>query len=94
VTPGENKCQGLGECAVPLEDANWAKARKNLEAAMTRAGKKFGAAPRKVEGRRHSLTDEASRIRPARCPRAAGVCVGTWGVAAYRIGVGGMRRED
>jgi hypothetical protein len=45
--PGENKCKGMGGCAVPLKDAAWAKARKNFEAAMTKAGKKFGEAPKK-----------------------------------------------
>jgi hypothetical protein len=47
--PGENKCKGMGECAVPLSDKAWAKARKNFEAAMTKAGKKFGDAPKKAE---------------------------------------------
>lgn len=45
--PGENKCKGMGDCAVPLSDKAWAKARKNFEAAMTKAGKKFGDAPKK-----------------------------------------------
>ena len=45
--PGENKCKEMGECAVPLKDAAWAKARKNFEAAMKKAGKKFGDAPKK-----------------------------------------------
>jgi len=45
--PGENKCKGMGECAVPLKDKTWAKARKNFEAAMTKAKKKFGDAPKK-----------------------------------------------
>jgi hypothetical protein len=45
--PGENKCKGMGECAVPLSDKAWEKARKNFEAAMTKAGKKFGDAPKK-----------------------------------------------
>ncbi len=44
--PGENKCKGMGECAVPLKDTVWTKARKNFEAAMTKAGKKFGDAPK------------------------------------------------
>jgi hypothetical protein len=47
--PGENKCKGMGECAVPLKDAAWAKARKNFEAALTKAGKKFGDAPPKAK---------------------------------------------
>jgi hypothetical protein len=37
----------MGECAVPLKDRAWAKARKNFEAAMTKAGKKFGDVPPK-----------------------------------------------
>lgn len=45
-TPGENKCKGQGGCAVPLEAKAWAKARKNFEAAMTKAEKKFGDAPK------------------------------------------------
>jgi hypothetical protein len=47
--PGENKCKGEGGCAVPLSDKAWAKARKNFEAAMTKAKKKFGKAPKKVK---------------------------------------------
>ena len=46
--PGENQCKGMGECAVPLSDKAWAKARKNFEAAMKKAGKKFGDAPKKA----------------------------------------------
>ena len=34
--PGENKCKGMGDCAVPLKDDAWKKARKNFEAAMTK----------------------------------------------------------
>jgi hypothetical protein len=45
--PGENKCKAMGECAVPLSDKAWAKARKNFEAAMKKADKKFGDAPKK-----------------------------------------------
>ena len=45
--PGENKCKGMGSCAVPLSDKAWGRARKNFEAAMKTAGKKFGAAPKK-----------------------------------------------
>ena len=45
--PGENSCKGMGGCAVPLEDKAWTKARKNFEAAMKKAGKKFGPAPKK-----------------------------------------------
>jgi hypothetical protein len=47
--PGENKCKGEGGCAVPLSDKAWAKARKNFEAAMKKANKKFGEAPEKAE---------------------------------------------
>jgi hypothetical protein len=43
--PGENKCKGMGECAVPLSDKTWKVARKNFEAAMKKADKKFGDAP-------------------------------------------------
>ncbi len=45
--PGENKCKGMGECAVPLKDKAWKQARKNFEAAMRKAGKSFGDAPGK-----------------------------------------------
>jgi hypothetical protein len=44
--PGENACKAKGECGVPLAPGTWAKARKNFEAAMTKAEKKFGAAPK------------------------------------------------
>jgi hypothetical protein len=44
--PGENKCKGMGDCAVPLSKTAWAKARKNFEAAMKKADKKFGDAPK------------------------------------------------
>lgn len=44
--PGENKCKGMGSCAVPLSAKAWPKARKNFEAAMKKAGKKFGPAPK------------------------------------------------
>jgi hypothetical protein len=47
--PGENKCKGMGGCAVPLSDKAWAKARKNFAAAMKKAGKKFGPAPKKAK---------------------------------------------
>ncbi len=43
--PGENKCKGMGDCAVPLSKTAWAKARKNFEAAMKKADKKFGGRP-------------------------------------------------
>ncbi|HVR76350.1 MAG TPA: hypothetical protein VMT52_18620 [Planctomycetota bacterium] len=46
--PGANACTGKGECAVPLNDEAWAKARKNFEAAMTKAGKTAGSAPAKA----------------------------------------------
>lgn len=45
--PGENTCKGMGECAVPLKDKAWETARKHFEAAMKKAGKKFGDAPPK-----------------------------------------------
>jgi hypothetical protein len=45
--PGENKCKGMGECAVPMSDKTWAIARKSFEAAMKAANKKFGDAPPK-----------------------------------------------
>ena len=48
-TPGENKCNGKGDCHVPLSDKAWAKARKSYEAAMKKADKKFGDAPKKSE---------------------------------------------
>ncbi len=44
--PGENKCKGMGSCAVPLEAQAWKTARKNFEAAMKKAGKSFGPAPK------------------------------------------------
>ncbi len=47
--PGENTCKGKGDCHVPLTDKAWATARKNFEAAMKKADKKFGAAPKKSE---------------------------------------------
>jgi hypothetical protein len=47
--PGENKCKGMGDCHVPLEDKAWVKARANYEAAMKKAEKKFGPAPKKAE---------------------------------------------
>jgi len=43
--PGTNDCKGKGGCNVPLAGDGWKKARTNFEAAMTKAGKKFGAAP-------------------------------------------------
>ena len=47
--PGENKCKAMGECGVPLNTKAWEKARKSFEAAMKKADKKFGDAPKKVE---------------------------------------------
>lgn len=44
--PGENTCKEMGECAVPLSDKAWKSARTNFEAAMKKAGKKFGDAPK------------------------------------------------
>lgn len=44
--PGENACKTMGECAVPLSEKAWKTARKNFETAMTKAGKKFGDAPK------------------------------------------------
>ena len=41
----DNSCKGKGSCAVPIKGDAWKKARSNWEAAMTKAGKKFGAAP-------------------------------------------------
>jgi hypothetical protein len=45
--PGENTCKGKGDCHVPLEAKAWDKTRKNFEAAMKKADKKFGDAPKK-----------------------------------------------
>ncbi len=47
--PGENACKGMGDCAVPLSDKAWTLARKSFEAAMKKAGKKFGDAPAKPQ---------------------------------------------
>lgn len=44
--PGENACKGKGECAVPLTEDKWKIARTNFEAAMKKAGKKFGDPPK------------------------------------------------
>jgi hypothetical protein len=43
---GENSCKGQGSCAVPVKGDGWKKARASWEAAMTKAGKKFGPAPK------------------------------------------------
>lgn len=45
--PGENACKGMGECSVPLSEDGWKKARTSFEAAMKKAGKKVGEAPKK-----------------------------------------------
>ncbi len=45
--PGENDCKGKGSCGVPLSDKTWKIARTRFEAWMTKAKKKFGAAPKK-----------------------------------------------
>jgi hypothetical protein len=42
---GINDCKGKGTCAVPIKGDAWKDARKSFEAAMTKAGKKFGPAP-------------------------------------------------
>ncbi len=42
---GVNDCKGQGSCTVPIKGDAWKKARSKYEAAMTKAGKKFGAAP-------------------------------------------------
>ncbi len=47
---GDNACKGKGGCAVPVTGDGWKKLRTNYEAAMTRAGKKFGAAPKECAG--------------------------------------------
>jgi hypothetical protein len=44
-SPAANDCKGKGGCNVPLSGDGWKKARANFEAAMTKAGKKVGAAP-------------------------------------------------
>ena len=43
---GQNACKGQGECAVPLKEATWKKVRRNFEAAMKKAGKTVGEAPK------------------------------------------------
>lgn len=45
---GQNSCKGLGSCDVPLTEKTWKKARKAFEAQMKKAGKTFGAAPKKA----------------------------------------------
>jgi hypothetical protein len=46
----DNDCKGKGSCAVPLKGDAWKKARANFEAAMTKAGTKFGPAPASCGG--------------------------------------------
>jgi hypothetical protein len=45
--PGENSCKAKGGCEVPMTGKMWTHARANFEAAMKKAGKKFGPAPAK-----------------------------------------------
>src|SRR6266849_4750467 len=40
--PGQNACKGKSECAVPLDDKAWKKARTRYEEVMKKEGKKFG----------------------------------------------------
>ena len=42
---GTNDCKGKGSCGVPVAGDPWKQARSSFEAAMKKAGKKFGAAP-------------------------------------------------
>jgi uncharacterized membrane protein len=42
---GINDCKGQGTCAVPIQGDEWKTARSSFEAAMKKAGKKFGPAP-------------------------------------------------
>lgn len=42
---GVNDCKGKGTCSVPAKGDAWKQARANYEAAMKKAGKKFGPAP-------------------------------------------------
>jgi hypothetical protein len=43
---GTNACKGQGSCGVPVSGDAWKAARGNFEAAMKKAGKKFGPAPK------------------------------------------------
>jgi hypothetical protein len=43
---GLNSCKGKGSCGVPVRGDAWKRARANFETAMTKAGKKFSAAPK------------------------------------------------
>ena len=45
--PGENSCKAKGECAVPLMDDTWEKARARFEELMKEEKKKVGKAPPK-----------------------------------------------
>jgi hypothetical protein len=47
---GTNACKGQGSCGVPVAGDNWKAARGHFEVAMTKAGKKFGAAPKTCGG--------------------------------------------
>ena len=46
--PAANECKGKGGCEVPLMDAAWEQARKNMEAKWKEAEQEFGAAPAKA----------------------------------------------
>ncbi len=41
-----NDCKGKGSCGGRVSGDAWTAARGNFEAAMTKAGKKFGPAPK------------------------------------------------
>jgi hypothetical protein len=41
----DNDCKGKGSCMVPIQGDAWKTARASFEAAMKKAGKKFGPAP-------------------------------------------------
>ena len=43
---GTNACKGQGTCGVPVSGDAWKQARGSFEAAMKKAGRKFGAAPK------------------------------------------------
>jgi hypothetical protein len=43
---GTNDCKGKGSCGVPVRGDSWKQARTSFEAAMKKAGKKFGPAPK------------------------------------------------
>jgi len=47
---GDNSCKGKGSCGVPVSGSAWKGARSQWEAAMTKAGKKFGQAPKECGG--------------------------------------------